>query len=181
MKIRENTSSRLVVTEKPVLIGALMLTLFGINGFFVITEGPDLSWFLWSIMMIFVVVIPLVMHYSVHWVTASFNRPSGRVEITRNGIAYYKRDVLPLRSFDHARIDEQSDSDGTTARVVLVFNEDVFDELPTSRRPKSAPRAPNKRWSIGDLEPHEIPITYYFSGGNEHEAIADAINEWVAG
>ncbi len=186
MKIAEQTSSRLVITEEPRILAAIVIGLFALTGYFLITQGPALEWFPWSILMFFAVALPLVLVFTVHWVRATFSRPAGRIEITRRGLGYYKSQVFPLRWFQEARVDEQSGSDGTTARIVLVFDDAMLRELPPDRRPKPLSER-EKKWmskrkrTVSNLPPHEIPLTYYFSGGNTHDRIADTINEWAAG
>ena len=185
MKINEQTSNRLVITEEPRILAAILIGLCAFIGYQLITQGPKMEWFPWSVLMFFVILLPLVLIFIIHWVKATFSRPAGRIEITRRGIGYYKQQVFPLRWFQQARVDEQTDSDGTTARIVLVFDEAMLQELPPDQRPKPLSEREIKWMSkrkrtISNLPPHEIPLTYYFSDGNEHEAIAQAINEWAA-
>ena len=184
MKIAEQTSSRLVITENPRILAAILIIPAAFIGYQLIIQGPNLEWFPWALLALFVILLPLAMVFTVHWVKVTFIRSAGRIEITRRGLAYYKEQVFPMRWFKHARVDEQSDSDGTTARVVLVFDEAMLKELPPDQRPKPLTER-EQNWlakatkATTTLPPQEIPLTYYFSGGNEHDGIAKAINAWA--
>ncbi len=122
-------------------------------------------------------VMAAVLHFHIHWVRAEFDRASGRIEITRRGLIYRKREVYSLKALESVRIDQSSDSDGDSHRVVLVFSDRMLAELDPAERDRLVSR---HKQGFRQVPPNEVPLTLYFSGISSPQDAALALNRWIA-
>ena len=179
MKIAEQNHSRLVITERPWFLAGFLGLMAGILAWLLWDEWSNMELVARGVMVFMLTIILVIIHFTVHWVDVRFSRALGTIELSRRGIVRNEQRRFRLDHFEHARLDESSSSDGTTYRVVLVFDDAMVAEMPGDVREDIQTQT---RRGFRQTPPNEVPLTYYFSGGERAERkIVDAINAWVSG
>ena len=179
MKIAEQNHSRLVLAEKPRFLAGTLFLMAGVLGWMLWNQWSNMDLAARGVMLFMLTTMGVVIHFSVHWVEVRFSRALGTIEISRRGVVRNDQRRYRLDHFDRARLDESSSNDGTTYRVVLVFDEAMVAEMPADLRDNIQKQT---RRGFRQTPPHEVPLTYYFSGGeNAEQKIVDAINDWAGG
>jgi hypothetical protein len=154
MKVILQSEPLLVLEDRPWLIGVLMIVMvlvFAFGGMALLASGEVFG----GLMMILIGVgVPvLIGAVMVQRVRLTFDRSAGTVTRTRRSVLGLTQTVHKLDRLDRARVGVSTDSDGSTYRMEL------------------------------DLQgPHEVlPFTTYFTSGSRPEAMAQAVNDWLAG
>ena len=178
MKIAEQNHSRLVITERPWLLAGFLALMASVLGGLLFNEWSTMDFIARGVMISMLTILVVIIHFTIHWVDIRFSRALGTIELSRRGIVRNEQRRYRLDHFEHARLDESSSSDGTTYRVVLVFDDAMVAEMPDDMRDDIQKQT---RRGFRQTPPNEVPLTYYFSGGERAERkIVDAINNWAA-
>ncbi len=179
MKIAEQNHSRLVLAERPWFLAGFLGLMAGVIGWLLWDEWSTMEPVARGVMVFMLTMIVVIIHFTVHWVDVRFSRALGTIKLSRRGVLRTEQRRFRLEHFHHARLDKSDSSDGTTYRVVLVFDDAMVDEMPADLRDDIQKQT---RRGFRQTPPNEVPLTYYFSGGeNAERKIVDAINAWAAG
>ncbi|WP_372610587.1 hypothetical protein [Aquicoccus sp.] len=155
MKIKTDTADLLIIDETPWLLGAILIV------FILIFVGVGLGLVLDGVWqgLIFLVVGggmgAAAFFLFVRRVQLVFYRPEGWVEIRRANILRHSRVRHTIDEISRAVVEESAGKSGPLYRVALEIDQG-----------QSAGRH---------------PLSLAFSSIGDHHAIADAINDWLAG
>lgn len=178
MKIAEKNHSRLVLAEHPLLTAGLLVFSTLVLVYMLVDQWQEMGWPERSVVMAILCALPVITHFSIHWVDVYFSRALGRIEIRRRGLFYNQKRAYRLALFERARIDTNSSGDGgDTHRVVLIFDDAMVGEMPPDLRQEVEKQT---RRGFRQTPPHEVPLTYYYTGGGNAEEMVAAINAWTA-
>ncbi len=171
MRVSEEQSGVLVVRETPWGFGVILVCVSAILLCGVYVNWDELSWFLRLFMGAFVGLLWIMFFQVAAQVTARFDRLTGRIQIARRGWFGKLEENYSLRNFKRARVEKTTD-DGAAYRLVLVFSEGMSVN-------KTFVEKRNQR-GYEDLQPNEVPFTFYLSSaGRGPTDAAAAINDWA--
>ena len=153
MRIRQNTPDRLIIEDRPWLLGAVLIVFilaFVAAAFAAASEGKAVA------ALAFLAIAlgaGLVFAFFVERVWLILDRPAGTIELRRRNLRRFRSDSHALRDLEYALVQTSHDSDGDTHRLALKLR--------------------------GRMQP--IAMTTYYSGGRDRPAsMADAIDSWIA-
>ncbi len=176
MKIVEQNPSRLLLAEHPRFLAGLFALMILALGYMLFDQWDDMGTPERGLVVFLLMLFPVIMHFSVHWVDVRFSRAVGRIEIIRRGLFYNRTRSYRLDLFERARLDTNSSGDGgDTYRVVLIFDEAMVSEMPADLRDEIERQT---RRGFRQTPPHEVPLTYYYSS-TEPLDIIKSINGWA--
>ena len=176
MRIAEETPDRLVVEERPWLLAAILVLFLAFMLWSLVENREEFTWLSALMAAPWLVALPLVLHFSVLWVTARFDRATGRIEIARRGFGTRSQEVYQLAHLICARVDETQGESGPTRRLVLVFDKEMLAEMEPARLSR-LDGAWRKR--LRQTAPSDVPLTAYFASGSGPLKAAKAINAWA--
>jgi hypothetical protein len=170
MRVVNEYPDVLVIEDSPLFTGAVILSVTAIFAWGLHENWGEMSWFLRLFMSAFVGLLVFFFVQLAINVTARFDRRLGRIVVTRRGIFSKGEQTYNLRDFVRARVEESSDSDGSTYRLVLVFSRGATPDRDTML----------SKTDFSSLSPNEIPFTAHLSsGGGGPRRAAAAINTWA--
>jgi hypothetical protein len=153
MKVIHRTDDLLMIEDQPWFIGIMMIIMalvFAVGGMAILASGQIFG----GVMMLLIGVgVPvLIGALMVQRVRMTFDRRAGTVTRTRRSVLGLTQTTHALNRLDRARVGVSTDSDGTTYRMEL----DLRDP------------------------PEMVPFTSYHTSGKRPEAMAQAVNDWLA-
>jgi hypothetical protein len=110
------------------------------------------------------------------WTTVTMSKATGRIEFNTAALIGAGRRVVSFKHFIAARADVCSDAEGKASRLLFVFDDAMASELDPS---ECAAMERLRSRGFRRAKVTEIPLTVYYSGGDEAERLADQINAWA--
>ncbi len=175
MKITQNTPDRFVVVERPWFLAAIFMLFTAAVIYGLVTDWTGMELAERALLIGFAIVLPLGAHHFIHWVSAEFDRTTGRVDIFRRGFLRDQHRTYSLRYLKRALVEEYN-NEGVTYRAVLVFDEAMLAEMDPSRREQLERR---KAQGFRQAAANEAPLTAYSSSTSDVKSTAKALNEWL--
>ncbi len=176
MRVVEKNPGRLVLAEHPRFVAALFLMFILALAYALFDQWHTMDGATRGIIIFMLASLPIIMHFSIHWVDVRFSRALGRIQIIRRGLFYNRKRSYRLDQFERARLDTNSSGDGAdTYRVVLIFDEAMVNDMAPDLRHEVEKL---NRWGFRQTRSHEVPLTYYYSS-TEPLDILKTINEWA--
>lgn len=176
MRIDRKTPDELVVLEEPWLLAVIFCGFVLALAFVLLRQHDEMSLAGTVGLAAMTAVCAGVGSAVVRRTRVALSKATGRIAFETTALVGAGRRVVSLRHLLEARVDMLSDANGDTSRLVFAFSDAMADELDPVERARMERL---KRRGLRRARITEIPLTIYFSSGDEAERIAAEINAWA--